>query len=958
MILLRTFVFALVILLAFTNLEAQVSLERSQAQKYLVTADKLLGKAKVSEALLNYKLADSLSNLSNDLESVYKSQYGILYANLRLGNAPFVLDNIDSTIVACTEDLGDTSNVLAKLIYFSAIVENEFKEGLQIEEKAMEAIGIFEKHLPSSELDIASCYNLLGISAYRKKDFTRALEFYQKSLAIKQRINGEYHISLGSNYNNIGIIYALTDRPEKAVEYYKKSLAIKIKRYGKDHPRVANSQFNIGEVYLGLKQYKKALPYTLESIRINRINEEQQAFKLAHRLTSLGNLYYHLGDSEKAIQAGKESILYYEKSQNGNFFEATGHQGLGSIYTKVKEFEKAIDQYQRAAKMLAGDEWEMTDHGNPIVNPEISSERLYQVFFRKADAYDQWFFEKDSIFLLEMALETREVLIETIYFLQQDISAKESSFDFSEDIRPIYEAALENCYQLFEKTGNQEFIDRAFHIYSSCKASLLKQQFQEQQAKLRSQIPDSLLLKSDKLKDAINQYTLQLKNADKAESTSELEDTIFNLKLEQNKMELYFEKNFPFYSSDQLSIDKIDIDEFMSNQKDNSNLMLAWFYGEEILYLFHNQNDQLQFQRICKSEKLDDQILALNALVKNAERAEAQGNSLQLYSEFTALSHGIYSQLIPFSIQESKRITLISDGLLNLIPFELLIDNFDEQDQIVDYNKLSYLLKKAPIRYAYSPRFIDSQSKDDRGEGMLVIAPNYEEESQKLFALREGFSKLTFAQEEADFMESRFGADVLRGSQATDLQLKEQIANYNVLHFAMHAYSDDESPEYSSLIFPNNDNPSDEKNLHAYEISLMKIPAEMVVLSACNTGSGKIVNGEGTMSLARSFLEAGTRNVLMSLWQVDDKATSFIFQDFYENLDKSIPKDAALQKAKLKYLDEHKRVFPFYWASFILMGDSEPLTISSSSLPKILIGGGFLFFLVLWFLIIKRKSKS
>lgn len=156
----------------------------------------------------------------------------------------------------------------------------------------------------------------------------------------------------------------------------------------------------------------------------------------------------------------------------------------------------------------------------------------------------------------------------------------------------------------------------------------------------------------------------------------------------------------------------------------------------------------------------------------------------------------------------------------------------------------------------------------------------------------------------------------------------ELAPDYQFLHLAMHAYTDEEDPAFSGLVFEGSEG---HDPLHAFEIANLQLNAEMAVLSAWNTGSGKLIKGEGLISLARSFRLAGCDNTVMSLWQADDVATSLIMNGFYANLKKGLPRSEALQKAKLDYLDTNSNAFPYFWSAFILSGNNEVVTFTQKS---------------------------
>ncbi len=154
------------------------------------------------------------------------------------------------------------------------------------------------------------------------------------------------------------------------------------------------------------------------------------------------------------------------------------------------------------------------------------------------------------------------------------------------------------------------------------------------------------------------------------------------------------------------------------------------------------------------------------------------------------------------------------------------------------------------------------------------------------------------------------------GKQANSAFFLEQAGHYKIIHLATHACMDEENPMQSKVFF------ADEPIINQ-ELFNLNLSADMAVLSACNTGSGQLVKGDGVMSLSKGFIHAGCPSALVRLWSVDDYSTSEIMINFYKYLKKGQSKDKAIRNAKLEYLasaDKVKR-HPFYWAAFIHMGD-------------------------------------
>ena len=194
--------------------------------------------------------------------------------------------------------------------------------------------------------------------------------------------------------------------------------------------------------------------------------------------------------------------------------------------------------------------------------------------------------------------------------------------------------------------------------------------------------------------------------------------------------------------------------------------------------------------------------------------------------------------------------------------------------------------------------------------------------------------------------------------KASEANFKAKASDFGILHLAMHAFTVDQNPLFSRLIFTPASDTTEDNFLHAIELYNMKLHAQMTVLSACNTGLGAVKKGEGIMSLSRAFAYAGVPSLVMSLWSVPDKSTSSIMVDFYKGIKEKRPKDEALRTAKLNYLKQTKvdeLTHPFYWAGFIPVGDMTPVESSTNSLwyliPMILLG-------ILGIVLFMRKGKG
>ena len=225
---------------------------------------------------------------------------------------------------------------------------------------------------------------------------------------------------------------------------------------------------------------------------------------------------------------------------------------------------------------------------------------------------------------------------------------------------------------------------------------------------------------------------------------------------------------------------------------------------------------------------------------------------------------------------------------------------------------------------------------------------------------RDNAYDLPYAQKEVSDINAILGGSLFTKDKSGERYFKDNAPYYKILHFAMHAVPDSINPVQSKLLFTYNPLDTIEDNdLTAAEIYAMRLNAQLAVLSACQTGYGKINRGEGVMSLSRAFAYSGVNATVMSLWRVADFSTREIMVEFYKNLKSGQTKDEALRNAKLTYLDNHPQdelKNPYYWAGFVAAGNMSAMDMTDTSMIR-WIAVGFLAFIVGLILYVRGYKK-
>jgi len=357
--------------------------------------------------------------------------------------------------------------------------------------------------------------------------------------------------------------------------------------------------------------------------------------------------------------------------------------------------------------------------------------------------------------------------------------------------------------------------------------------------------------------------------------------------------------------------------------------------GSESVYQFVISEEKVIFTKLTKTKEaygnLRESIRDYNRFF---ESPSTINNDI---TAFTKASHQLFELL---NIPNTKRLIIIPDGILSFVPFQTLLKETTESQQ---YSQMPFLIFHSSISYRLSLKdYLKNEDSFQKNQSVLGVFPVFKDTPQEL-----SYSVL-----EADAIKKLFTSKMLMHAEANSETFSSEIDNYSILHISTHALGGTFNEEASILFF--------DRALNVEELYGLHFFAELVVLSACDTGIGKVIKGEGALSLARAFQYAGAGNVLFSLWQVNDKTTAELMTYYYENLKKTQSRDFALHSASLDYLQnkniDNSRKSPYYWGAFVYYGTTD-LPQESGYLIWYLIGGGILVILILFFLFKIRRRR-
>jgi len=791
----------------------------------------------------------------------------------------------------------------------------DYRQSTVYLEKSLRTLGL------KKTKDSINIVRNLADSYYRLGDLEKALEFGKNALQIKAKSKqrGKAYCVVANILNEKKDSMNL----EKAIVYADK--AIKLSTEAQNFGNIANSLISKGNSFRELKKYNKAIAQyqiIVNNADVWNINK----IKKAKVINNIATTLFVQKEYNLAIQKLKQSLnLKQEEEAQFSYHYASNFENLADIYTALQQFDTALLHYQKALINLTNNFRNKDILKNP--NPKDTSLFIYsnpdmiRVLHLKATAAFKYYQQNEEEKYLTLANQTYQTVFDFHDKLQKDISTENSRLFQAKNIVSYIENALEVVYQ--QQQNGQDISKAAFRFMEKNKATVLLQSMNDADALQFANLPDSLLKQEKELKIALTFHLKQLNNATEDENTSEikrLDEIIFSEKQQYNQLIVNLEKNYPKYYQLKYQQNQTQLAD-VQNKLNTKTMLIEYFVGDSTIYILSIQKNQSKLYQLTKPTNWNEVIDSFRLALTDTETILAGANIHQ--KEFVQYGHLLYEWLLqqPFEDMDNQieRLQIIPDAELNYIPFELLLTETVDNGTI-NYKQLPYLLRQQSIGYVYSAAFLLDKKivAIDTLLSLAGFAADYQNSN---------FLALPFAEKSVlNVTKKVSGTPFLKATKTTFM---EEAKKYKLLFFATHAELDDKNPMNSSLVFSETNDSIDFK-LRAADLYNTTLNAEMALLSACETGVGKIHQGEGVMSLARAFTYAGCPSLIMSLWRIPDASTTKITDTFFEYLQTDLTKDKALQKAKLAYLDNASEIksHPVYWAGLVATGDLSPVNFN------------------------------
>ncbi|MBF2017123.1 MAG: tetratricopeptide repeat protein [Rivularia sp. T60_A2020_040] len=811
--------------------------------------------------------------------------------------------------------------------------------------------------------DEAKALGNLGLAYLNLGDYTKAISYFHQDLSITREIKDRNNE--GKALGNLGTAYFLLGDYPKAIDYFKQRLAIA--REIKYRQGEVLALGNIGLAYLNLQKYVKAIDYSKQLLPIAKEIKDRQGEGAA--LGNIGIAYQNLGDYAKAIDYQQQSLAIAREIKYP-LDEGKSLNNIGSIYLDLGDYAKAIHYFEQRlaiareikdrqgeakalgnlgiAHLRLGDYPKATDYfeQNLAIAKKIKDRKgesaalgnLGTAYFELGD-YAKAIDYSEQLLAIARKIKDRDSegralgnlgavysnlgnYIKGIDYLKQDLAIAREIKDPNSESK-----SLSNLGYTFYKSGKlsaaETSLFEAVKVLESLRGGLKDENkisiFEEQSRTYR--ILQQVLIAQNKTDTA-----LEIAERGRARAFVELLASRLNLQekpqaptIEQIK-QIAKAQNATLVQYSRIG-DNFKVAGKVQAKESELYIWIVKPTGEvtfrkaDLKPLWQKENTDLAELIITSRESIGARGRGIDVSY-NPDAGKAQNNLKRLHK----LLIKPIADVLPK--KDSARVIFIPQSSLFLVPFPALRDENGK-----------YLIEKHTILTSPSIQVLNLTRKQKQRIGNKPIEPNnaliignptMPFVPPKIGEPPQQLSPLPGAEREAKAIGQLFKTQPLIGNQATETEVTKRLPQARLIHLATHGIFDDTQGLNSSIaLAPSSNNKGNEKGdglLSAGEILDLKLNAELVVLSACDTGRGRI-SGDGVIGLSRSLISAGVPSVLVSLWSVPDARTAELMTEFYQNLQNNPDKAQALRQAMLTTMKQHPA--PRDWAAFTLIGEAD-----------------------------------
>lgn len=847
----------------------------------------------------------------------------------------------------------------------------EWQAALDAYDRALEASKrTGNRTVESSVLEsLAGAYEALG-------DFQKALSYLEKRLAIS-RSEGDRR---GEFFwlKDVGRMHDALGDKQTAADHFERALAL-ARDFG-DRASEARLSLLIGNHFLlSAKDYERALDFYNRALLIYRADNDRVA--QAGTLNNIANTYQAMRERQKALDSFDQTLQLWRAiaDRRGEAYAlnniGNAHYEYGELQRALVFEEQALDLHRELGNPM-GVNRSLDDMARiyaALGNTQKAVSLTEPLLTFSRNTGDRTM-EAETLRKLALLERKRGNLVEARRIIESAVQIAESTRATftSPDLRLKYFVSAKNYYELYIDVLMQlhqeypagGFDTAALQASESARARSLLDLLVEARADIRKGALPELIKRERALQHRLNdkaQEQRQLLNGKhSSEQADAAESEIRALLNEYGELDAKIRATCPAYAS-LTRTSSLSLQEFQQRVLDPDTILLEFAMGTERSYLWLVTPNSISSYILPRRAEIEAAARSVRELLiarqpvrsetEKQNRARVAAADAKYSKKAAALSEILFGQVV--SRLGKKRLLLVADGALQYIPLAALPLPGGDRPLILDHEIVNLpsasvlavlrrdTAERAPAARAVAvvadPVFDRSDTRVKAMHRTQTLKSNERPLAIDLQHALRGFdlardeatiSRLPFTRKEADaiFATASPGA----GMKAVDFNANRELATsaelsrYRIVHFATHALLNAEHPELSGIVLSLVDEQGRSRDgfLRLHDIYNLNLPAELVVLSACKTGLGKEIRGEGLIGLTRGFMYAGTKRIVASFWKVDDWATAELMKRFYRKMlvDKQHPA-AALQAAQIEMWKQPKWRAPFYWAAFTLQGE-------------------------------------
>lgn len=811
----------------------------------------------------------------------------------------------------------------------------------------------------SKELGLAGLFVDLTNTYIRKRNYDSSLYYGQKALEIMGDLLSPEHPDFAYLYINLGDISIMAEESlENAKDYYQRAFEIRENALGKNHFLTVEALRRQATFFNYKGQLDEGIAYQKEAIaRLeNTTSQQLNSFLLA--LAELGEMQQDLGLYELSINTFQkvlddatehhasnpeitvnvliekaESHLALAENDKAHDYLSQAEKNLKASFAedhhlmiellrvrawkglKEEEFTKSLVDIDKALELI-----ETRNTSTGTKHYAIKEYRLYlYIASLKAEILLREYAAHSDIEKLKSSIEQSEELTDFIKNTLPQQSNLEDRLFLSKIWQGIYQNLFTSLTKLINHEPTFEHKEKLFTLYEESKSlSLLLRQAEVAQY-ASDQLPEALFTREKEVKVELSYYTEilaqeMMNGRDSSKLAQYAREKLIGLRPAFSALKSKLQQEHNEYYELYYNLESIAIDELQN-----------WLDPAQVIVEYVNTSDKWVALLITKD---DLSVIELPYTSDLAEQVIAFGDPELSQTELNRLGQQLYEWLMaPLASQldGKEEIFIIPQAEIWNVNFDLLLTQNPGTDNVKDW---PFLIKEYALGYANSSTLLASDPNPYHKPDRNLLAYSYNQKGIDASGqtVRNKLAKLPGTARELETLEEILNGDYHYGQSSSESNFKKNSADYKILHLALHGSLNHENPNHSSLLFSNSEEEED-GSLHIFELYNLQLGAELAVLSACDTGSGSIVNGEGILSLGRAFKYAGVNSLLLSRTQISDHVTPEIMASFYNHLKEGKSKTQALRLAKLEFLETSDNIFsnPHYWSNFFILGNGQPI---------------------------------